>query len=100
MTKRIELPAEEETVTIPKSSFDNIFRCMEEMRAEILDLKALIAEKVPTDDVLLNANEAAEYCGVVRQTIYNWRREKRIHQVVRRGRRGYLKSELDIVRSA
>ena len=98
MTKRINTPEPEETVTIPKSSFDNIFKAMEDMKQEITALRAIIAEKVPTDDRLFNANEAAEYCGVVRQTIYAWTRQKRIRKVVRRGRRGYLKSELDKIK--
>ena len=98
MTKRIEIPQPEETVTIPKSSFDNIFRVMEQMRQEIAELHKVIAAKEPTEDVLFNANEAAAYCGVVRQTIYAWRREKRIRAVVRKGKRGFLKSELDKIR--
>ena len=75
-----------------------MFKTMEEMRDEIRELKAILAEKIPQDDTLFNANEAAAYCGVARQTIYAWTREHRIRRVVRRGRRGYLKSELDTIK--
>ena len=100
MSKRIETPQPEETVTIPKASFDAIFRTMEEMAQDIRELKAYIEEKVPKEDTLFTSIQAAEYCGVTRQTIYTWTREKRIHKVVRKGRRGYLKSELDKVKDA
>ena len=98
MTKRINTPEPTETVTIPKSSFDNMFRMMEKMAKEIADLKDIVAEKVKPKDRVLSVNEAAEYCGVARQTISRWNREKRIHKVQRGCKVGYLESELDLAK--
>lgn len=95
MTKTINTPEPEETVTIPRTSFDNMFRMMENLSQEVADLKAMIADKVKASDRVLSVNEAAEYCGVSRQTIGRWRREKRIRKVQRGCKVGYLESELD-----
>lgn len=94
MTKRIHTPQPSETVTIPKSSFDNIFRTLEEMKTEIAELNKRL-EGIPKPEVVLNGIEAAAHCGVARQTIYAWARQKKIHRVVRGGKHGFLKSELD-----
>ena len=94
MTKRISTPEPEETVTIPKSSFDNIFRAMEDMKQEIADLRAVIAG-VEKADRVFNIKEAAEYCGVSRWTILNRIKAKKLHKVERGGKVGILKSELD-----
>lgn len=98
MSKRIETPAAEDTVTIPKSSFDNIFRAMEEMKAEISELKALLATKKAESDKLFNQKEAADYCGVSRWTIGNYIKWGKLKRVERGGRVGILKSELDKVK--
>lgn len=96
MTKRINTPEPEETITIPKSSFDNIFRCMEDMRQEISNLRELLAkEKKDPVDKLFNIKEAAAYCGVSRWTIGNYIKEGKLIRVRRGGRSGLLKSELD-----
>ena len=94
MSKRIEIPQPVETVTIAKSSLDNIFNMLEVMGREIVELKAMLANKVP-EDPILNSIQAAKYCGCTRQTIYKWTRENKIRRSVRGGKRGYLKSELD-----
>lgn len=100
MTKRLPTPDPEETVTIPKSSFDNIFATMQDMLAEIQELHKEVDELrgVAKQDKLLSVQEAANYCGRSRQTIAAWRRENKIKKVVRGGRTGYLKSELDKVK--
>ena len=97
MTKSITTPPAEETVTIPKSSFDNMFRMMEQMASEIRELKRMI-QPAPKEDRLLSVAEAAEYCGVTRQTIADYRRKKKLTKVVRGARTGYLQSELDKVK--
>lgn len=94
MTKRINTPEPDETVTIAKSSLDNIFLVLEEMSREIAELKAMV-RKSPDDDPIFNSVQAAKYCGCTRQTIYAWARKKKIHRSVRGGKRGFLKSELD-----
>lgn len=98
MTKRIETPQPEETVTIPRSSFDNIFRAMEDMKQEIASLKQMISSGNQSGEIVFSSIEAADYCGRTRQTIYAWTRQKRIHKVIRGAKRGYLKSELDKIR--
>ena len=98
MGKSIPTPPSEATVTIPRTSFDNMFKMMEKMAKEIADLKDIVAEKVKPKDRVLSVNEAAEYCGVARQTISRWNREKRIHKVQRGCKVGYLESELDLAK--
>lgn len=103
MTKSLPIREQEETVTIPKSSFDAMFNVMDQMHQDIVALKKELAqmresllEKVPTEpEPLLSVNEAASYCGKTRQTISLWVREKKIKKVRRGGRSGFLKSELD-----
>lgn len=94
MTKTLPIPPKEETVTIPKSSFDNIFHTLEEMRDEIAALRKRLEGTEQKEENVLNSIQAAKFCGVSRQTIYAWRREKRIKKVERGGKRGYLESEL------
>lgn len=97
MGKSITTPAPIETITIPMSTFDNIFRTLEEMKNEIAGLRARI-EGMPKQDVVLNSTEAAERIGVTRQTICAWARQKKIHRVERAGKRGFLTSELDKIK--
>ena len=97
MSKRIQTPEQPETVTIPKSSFDNMFRMMEKMQDEISELKAMVAAK-PKETRILTTNEAAEYCGVTRQTISDWVRKKRIHKVMAGCKFGFTMEELNTVR--
>lgn len=95
MSKRIETPEPEDTVTIARSSLDNIFLVLEAMSKKIAELEEKVVGKTIGDDKLFNSIQAAKYCGCSRQTIYTWAREKKIRRVVRGGKRGYLKSELD-----
>lgn len=95
MTKRIETPPPEETVTIPKSSFDAIFRTMEEMRDEIASLRTRLDDKM---NRLYSREEAAKFCGVSVWTINNYRKQGIIHKVVQGCRTGYLEKDLLKVR--
>lgn len=97
MSKRIEVPQAEETISIPRSTFDDILRCLEEMKEEIRDLRRYIAN-TPKPDLLMTVSQAAEYCGVTRQTISEYRRQKVLTKVVRGPRTGYLQSDLDKVK--
>lgn len=103
MTKSLPIKDREETVTIPKASFDAMFRVMEQMRddiealnKELSRMRESLLEKVPKEkEPLFSVNEAAEYCGVARQTISLWVRQKKIKKVRRGGKTGFLRSELD-----
>ena len=97
MTKRLPTPPQQETVTLSKSSVDLIFKTLDEMKEEIASLRKRLEGVPAMDDEILNSIEAAKFCGVVRQTIYAWTREGRIKKAERKGKRGYLKSELDRV---
>lgn len=97
MSKRIEVPQAEETISIPRSTFESIFRCFEEMKDEIAALRMSIAD-AGKPDILMTVSQAAEYCGVTRQTIAEYRRQKLLTKVVRGARTGYLQSELDKVK--
>ena len=45
MTKHLPIPNQEETITIPRASFDAMFRQMEELQEEIERLKQKIDER-------------------------------------------------------
>lgn len=101
MTKRISTLEPEETVTIPRRSFDAMFEMLEQMGEKIDSLEAKLAKLTGTekkDDVLLSVEQAAEYCGRTRQTLAKWALQKKIHKVRRGCRTGYLTSELDKVK--
>ena len=98
MGKRIPTPPPIETVTIPKASFDAIFRTLEEMKNEIAGLRARL-EEMPKPEIVLNSTEAALRMGVTRQTICAWARQKKIHRVERAGKRGFLATELDKIKA-
>ena len=97
MGKRIDTPTPPETVTIPKSSFDNIFRTLEDMKDEIKELRKRL-EGIPQPQVVLNVKEAAEYCGVSRWTIGNYTKQKKIQKVVSGCKTGYTIDKLNKVR--
>lgn len=97
MTKRLPTPQPEETVTIPKATFENIFKCLEEMKAEIVALRKRL-EPIQQQERLLSVAEAAEFVGVKRQTISAYRRQGKITKVLRGGKSGYLESDLTKVK--
>ena len=98
MSKRIETLPPEETVTIPKATFDNIFRCLEEMKAEIVALRKRLENVQPKLEKVYTREEAARFCGVSVWTINNYRKRGLIHKVVQGCHTGYLERELTKVK--
>lgn len=73
---------------------------LEELVTEFKRLNKNLEEKQQTLDVLYTPSEAALYLKVTRQTVCNYARKGILHKVVRAGREGFLKSELDNTKPA
>lgn len=65
---------------------------LKELRAEVRSMNGYSERNKP--DELLTCGEAAIMCGVRRQTISRWIREKRLKKVYQGGKCGILKADL------
>lgn len=72
---------------------------LEEILAELRRANDLTEERMRDSarDVLYTPSEAAEYMGKTVRTLGNYASRGFLHKVVRGGRQGYLKSEMDRV---